>query len=613
MTFWKFLFTTVALAAGTAQGATPFYAQATASETNVFLGQVFTVDVVVKAPTLPAAPVLNQIAHFNITTLAVGNATSGTNTFLFRYAFRATQVGELTIPALAFLSPAETLRTHPLIIHARRPEPTDRMRLDTQLSATEVYLGEPVVLTTTWDSTYPFSALKAVDFTFPVLNDLRFQILDPYEPEQEKNAQTTGLPVQGTRVLASRKSYKIGEAQHQSLSFRKIILPKKVGALVIPSSTLLCAAKPKPNPNSKQAHRTAFQYPAYFDNTFFDQNLSGGNHVRIFTESSRLKLDVKPLPPEGRPALFNGMVGEYSIAVTAEPTEVRVGEPVTLTITITAADFMENIFFPPLRYQPGLIHRFEVPADRSLPQRSAKAKTYTQTIRPLVTTLTEIPPLQLAYFSPVSNRYITVQSAPIPLQVSPAEAVATYGMGTAPHRTRLRTLKEGIRHNYEDPDMLENQHLPWFGGAHPAWVLAILLLPPLLVGGFALAALFGAKKHPIHRTAKAARAYTIYRKNAAHIIRSPLTKREIYGDLDPVLRAYLGDRLHLNPGALSFRDVETYLIEAGATPKTLNALEDLFALCEAYRFTNHFDEPVDAKKVVHHADQIVKKIEGALR
>jgi hypothetical protein len=610
----KLLITALALLGATPiYASTNFYAYANTAETNVFLGQVFSVDMIVKAPELPDTPDTGAIQDFNVTILNEGTATSEANTFLFRYAFRATSEGELTIPALSFIAQEESISTQPIAIRARKPKPTDRMAIENSLSKQSVYLSEPVLLTTTWDSTYQFGALKAVDFNYPILNDTRFQILERYEPEKEKGAQTTGLPVHGTRVLATRKSYQVEQVQHQSLSFSKILIPKKSGKMVIQPCTLLCAAEQEKDPKSKQGRRSAFQYPAYFDNTFFDQNLTGGNYTRIYTEAPPIILDVKPLPIEGRPDLFNGMVGNYTIAAVAEPTEVRVGEPITLTITITSDAFMENIFFQPLRYQPLLVNRFEIPSDRSLPQRSTKSKTYTQTIRPLSTNITEVPPILLAYFSPTSNTYVTVQSKPIPLKVSPAEQVGVFGLDGSTFQNRLRTVEEGIRHNYEKPDMLESKRLPILGWAHPAVAIPILVFPPLIVGGLALASLFGEKKHHIHRTAKAARAHKVYRKNVVHIIRGHQMKSAVYSELDQVLRAYLGDRLHLNPGALTFRDAQVRLLEAGTNAQTLKELKSLFELCESYRFTTSFDETANARQVVHDASRIVKAVERTLK
>ncbi len=591
----------------TGTAATNFYAHATATETNVFLGQVFNFDVIVKkASEKPDAPKLDALADFNVTLLDAGKPTSETDTWLYRYAFRAKRAGNLSVPALRF----GNLYTQAVAIKANKPEPTDRMKLDLNVSKPAVYLGEPVLLTAEWDSTYQFGAIKAVDLHFPILNDQRFQVLDLYEPDKEGQTQATGLPVHGTRVLADRKNYQAEGVQHQSLAFSKLLIPKKSGTIAIAPATLLCAAEKEKEAKNARARRAAFQYPAYFDNTFFDQNVTGQNWARIYTESAPLELEVKPLPTEGRPDLFNGMVGDYSIQVEAEPLQVRVGEPITLTITITAADYLENIFFGPLRYQPRLVNRFEIPSERALPARTGKSKIYTQTIRPLSTDNHEIPPIQLAYFSPTSNAYITAQSAAIPLQVLPAEEIGVLGGTVFP--SRLRAVEEGIRHNYEDPDMLNSHRLPLFG-THLFVVLGILILPPLIVGGIALVSLFGEKRHHIQRTAKAARAYKVFRKNVAHIIHSHSMKSEIYGDLDQVLRAYLGDRLHLNPGALSFRDAERHLIAAGANEQDLEKLEKLFAVCEAYRFTLGYNEEADARKIVQDAVRTVKTLERSLR
>ncbi len=592
------------MATGPAWASTNFYAHATASETNVYLGQVFNLDVIVKADTKPNMPAFPSL-EFNAAQLMDGQATSAENTWLYRYALRPKIVGELTIPALNF----NTTYSHPIQVQALKPESSDRMKLQQTVTPHSVYVGEPVILKTVWDTTYPFSAIKAVDFHFPILNDRRFQILDLHEPDKETQSNTTGLPVHGTRVLATRHSYKTDDVQHQTLEFSKILIPKKSGEMFIGPITLLCAAEKEQELNTR-TRRAAFQYPAYFDNTFFDQNVQGDPWNRIYTESDQLMLIVKPLPKVGRPSLFNGMVGEFSIDVQAEPTEVQVGEPITLTIRITASQHVENIYFEALRYQPNLVNRFDIPSDRSLPKIVGKTKIYTQTLRPLSVDQTEIPPLQLAYFNPVKGEYEIAESAAIPLTVSPADPVAVFG--STAYQNRLRSMDEGIRQNYEKPDMLKSQTRKLFGWAHPAVVMLILLLPPTVIGGMVLASLLGEKKHHIQRTAKAARAFKVFRKNIAHI-KSHNMKTAIYCDLDECLRAYLADRLHLIPGALSYCDAESKLIEAGADFQTLEELKQLFALCEAYRFTTEFNEPGDAHEITQNAARIIRSVERKLK
>ena len=44
-------------------------------------------------------------------------------------------------------------------------------------------------------------------------------------------------------------------------------------------------------------------------------------------------------------------------------------------------------------------------------------------------------------------------------------------------QSRLRAVEEGVRHNYENPDMLKSRQLPLFGWASPIAVLVILFSP----------------------------------------------------------------------------------------------------------------------------------------
>lgn len=612
MSLWKPLIYAATLAAGGADETNRFYARTVPAQTNAYLGQVIPVDVVVRTPQRPAVPELRSNESFHITALEAGAPTSETNTFLYRYAFRPLMEGTLSIPELVFSTDQTAVTSQPVVIQAQKPAPTDRMKLLNRLEKPEVYVGEPVRLITEWDSTYQLGALKAVDFHHPILTDKRFRILEPFDPQKESADKTTGLPVHGTRVLATRRNYEQNETRHQVLTFEKILIPKKSGTFTLPASALLCAAGEERDPNSRHGRRTAFQYPAYFDNTFFDQNLTDGKYQRIYTEAPELQLKVSPLPLENRPDLFNGMVGSYTLDVQAEPARVRVGEPVTLTITITARDTMENIHLPPLRHQPLLINRFDIPADRSLPERKERSKIYTQTIRPRSTDISEIPALELAFFDPASNAYQIARSAPLPLTVDPAEAIGVHGLSGG-FQTRLQANPDGIRQNYEAPDMLHNRRPHLFGWAHPFWVFSLLLIPPTAAGLTVCAALFGKKRHQIERTAKAARAYRIYRRNATHITRNAHTKSEIYAELDRVLRVYFGDRLHLNPGALTFKEIDHHLAESGAKIELRQQLKELFERCEAYRFTTAYDEKANARQIVHAAAPLVKAAERRLK
>ena len=463
------------------------------------------------------------------------------------------------------------------------PKPSKQIALKTALSSSSVYLGEPLLMTVSWESAIPFSRIKAVDFSFPLLDDPTFQVLSPYTPNLESQPNTTGLPVHGTRILATRKTVKTAKKKYQSLSFQKILIPQKTGALQIPGSTLLCAVKTDKNGST----RNAFLYPAYFDNTFFDQELSDEKFERIHTQSPPLPLQVKPLPA-GAPRLFSGLVGSFQIKASAKPQQVQLGNPVLLTLTISTPHFAEAIQLPPLHQQLDLAHSFKIPTDIELPQLQKNAKIYTIPLRPQSTSITSIPPIRLVFFDPEKKTYQTVQSDPIPLQVLSANALKSYGLSPS--------ISPPERKNFNIPSSFT--HSPLFQNT-----LLLFLLLPLL---FLLWKLF-------HYLAKSSALALPLLHMRLPLLLLAKDQTQLYIQLNRILRAYLGQRLKLHAKALTFREVKKNTQCLGLEKEATDLLSKLFFQSETYRFTPPVKTPAQSWLAISRTKKAVQKLEKALR
>ena len=584
--WWKIaLLYLICVAGGYADSPTNrWYAQLTSSQKEVFIGQVFSVDVLVNMPETFTPPDLKKLTAFHVTPIQSRTATQTPNTYLFRYAFRAKQAGRQRIPSLKFISPTQTVSTKPVSILVKKPQKTDQMTLSLRLSKTSVYEGEPVLITTTWDSTYPFSAIKSVDFQFPYFADSRFKIKSRFEPNAENKKNATGLPVQGTRVIASRRNYKKSKVMHQSLTFSKVLIPQKSGKITLPSISVLCATE-KRNPKQKRKHNySAFQFAPYFNNTFFDKNDTSKKWILIYTEFVAPTLNVKPLPVENCSKLFNGMVGEYSLSVSAEPIQVQVGEPITLTIEIKSKAFMENIYFPSLHDQPNLLNQFKIPTERALPQLTKTSKIYTQTIWPRSTNLTEIPAIQLAYFSPTSNQYVIAQSAPIQIKVTPAKSIDVFGKTTSP------------------------------SGVCLACRMVLIAISLVVFAGFVWLThqLMRRRNARINQAKLAAKAHKKFQQVIRKIEKEQHKKKALYTQIDHALRNYFADRFGFNACSLAFREVQNHLLEKGVDSTPVQEVGALFNLCEAYRFTIKYDDSVDQAHILAIARRLVDQLEKEL-
>jgi len=565
----------------------PLFAQVTPSQKEVFLGQVFFVDVIVNMPVKSISPDPKNLSNFHVTQIKALTLTQTTNTYLLRYAFRAKKEGIQQIPALTFSSKNKTVKSKPVSISVKTPQKSDKMSLELTLSKQSVYLGEPVLLTTIWDSTYPFTTIKSVDFNFPYFNDPRFSIQKRYQPKIEQKKTTTGLPVQGTRILATRKTYKKENKKHQTLRFSLLLTPKKIGKIILPRASILCAVQKDWNKKRRRRNYSAFQYPPYFNNTFFDRNISSKKWIRVYAVSQTPVLQVKALPKENRPKLFQGMVGEYTLSVSAAPRSVHLGEPITLTIKIQSKQIIENITFPSLHQQSALLNHFEIPAERALPQLTKTGKIYTQTIRPLSTNLTQIPSLQLAYFSPTSNKYVIAKSAPIKIKVLPAKKIEVF---------------QNTNSTPPNPFCL---------------VCRILLTLLLLIFLFGFILLFykyiQKRKQRIRKKIRAEKAYKTFKNTTLKIEHKENKKRALYIQLDYALRSYFSTRFGFNANALSFREIQTHLLKIKINPILVKKLKTLFNRCEAYRFTTHYDEPTDPKTVLNTARTLIDQLEKEIK
>jgi len=145
--------------------------------------------------------------------------------------------------------------------------------------------------------------------------------------------------------------------------------------------------------------------------------------------SETTTIEVKPLPPNAPPT-FGGAVGTFSLEVQANPKTVNVGDPITVTATITGRGSFDRVGAPSLEHDSGW-HTYP-PSDRFKQDDDvgiSGAKTFELVVTPKEGKQT-LPPLVFSFFDPVKETYVTLRSPEIPLQVrgaaaaTPAPAIA---------------------------------------------------------------------------------------------------------------------------------------------------------------------------------------------
>jgi hypothetical protein len=139
------------------------------------------------------------------------------------------------------------------------------------------------------------------------------------------------------------------------------------------------------------------------------------------------RVEIEPVPLEGRPAEFLGGVGEFSVHASAEPATVRVGQIITYRIELKGPAAWGSVSRPDLsRLRQGpLAPRVESRTDE--PINEPPSRTFVYQLRPTRAGTAVLPPVAIAAFDPRSGRFITRVTRGVPIT---AVAVSTFDPGT---------------------------------------------------------------------------------------------------------------------------------------------------------------------------------------
>ncbi len=584
----------VVLAAGATQGraAARVYAKVD-SDTVIYPDQAFTYSVVVEGGK-PTRVDVSPLAKFNPQRAGSGNSfqTVGDRTtvsYSENYVIVASEPGTMVLPGVSVVVAGRTYTTNPVEVTVATPGTTDRMTVEFTLSQQRCYVGQPVLMTVEWTVT---ALVKDVGFSVPAFRSDAFYIEDRTDVPTAYARQQTEIDGVPVLVLENRRSVNGREAA--VISFSKVLIPKRPGRITLDPVTI------STDMATRRVRTGSFMNPVQ---TIYE---------RFSVRSDPAVLEVSPLPGTGRPAQFYGLVGSYTISASASPTQVNVGDPITLTIRIGGNPYLKPVQWPELEKLPGLGPNFKIPAEKASPVLQDGVKIFTQTLRASHDGVSEIPSIPLAYFDPAAGAYVLAETKPIPLEVAPTKVLTTADVeGTSAGSTsrEVQAIREGFSANYYGFDVLANQHFsPLSAAVRPAY-LALWSIP--------LAALVGsALFKTVTRTSPDVVAKKRRRQAAGIAVRQLRSAASAQAETRPdllvtALKTYLGDRLDRVAGSLTADDCRQVVASStGEIP-----LADRFAAkvseLEAARYAA-FDASIDSSQIDDAID-LVRQVEARLK
>ncbi len=319
--------------------------------------------------------------------------------------------------------------------------------------------------------------------------------------------------------------------------------------------------------------------------------------------TSQIDLNVRPLPP-GEPDAFTGAVGRYSIAADVDLRTVDLGEPVTLTLTVTGEGNMESLPAPEWPEVPGWrAFDNDAPFQMSIVDGKVRgSREFARVFIPSVSGSHEFPPVEYSYLDPYDEEYVTLTSRSFTVEVLPdpsspeAEPLLTSGETEDAEAQDIRYIKPVPNSIGRPTDPLTSNNVFW-----------LLWLTPL-AGVIVVATLAVYRKRP-DSVVKANEPNAATQAVLARL--ATVEPGSSVADVaSTALHSYLDVRLERATSGMSATEIAESLSQRGASAPACERLVGLMEKIAAMRFSPH--EVEGAQDVTREVQAIVHILDEEL-
>lgn len=469
-------------------------------------------------------------------------------TVTFNYYVAAGGPGDYVIPSIEQTVDGQTLSTQPLRLRVLKPDPraADALSrlafLRLTVPKTRIYLGE----------------ILPVEIQLFVQNAQNLQM-----PQLKGDGFTVG-----SIVKTGTSQAQVGQSAYQVVIFKTAVSGAKTGSLTLgPAECHLVLRIPSP--------RSARDPFGFFPNYEL-------RPTQLVSEAETV--EVLPLPEANRPPSFNGAVGDFSLAVNASPTNLMVGDPITLTLQIAGRGALDAVNLPPQNWPEFKLYQ---PTSKIEPADSTGAsgvKSFEQAVAPLNADVKRVPAIAFSFFDPDQQTYRTIEHPPIPIQVRPNPTMATRPSALAPASESLESpAASDIVHIKPQLGAITGLHAPLI--VRP-WFIALQALP---LAVWLSAVLWRKRQQHLARNPHLRRRLRVARliSEGLHDLRRSAAANQpeqFFAAVFRLLQEQLGERLDLPSSAITESVVDERLRGDGAPDLLVRDLHALFHLCNQARY-----------------------------
>ncbi len=514
-------------------------------------------------PAPPEVPNL-QIAYVGPSSQfsVINGQVSSSITYIFRVTPR--QPGDFTIPAIATELGGEKLTSQPL--HLKVLKPTAPPPAAVSSGAQLAFLK--------------FAVPKKEAYTGEALT-VQLQLYLSGRVQNVGNFQITGFPAEGFNVgkmvEGQRRQVQVGNGIYTVIPLNYGLTALKAGTYTLGPITASVLVEVASANRRRDPLMEQFGIRDPFDRFNVERQ-----QVALTTDPEQMQL--LPLPRENAPTNYNGAVGSYTMSVTAGPTNLAEGDPLTLKVQISGRGAIDAVNLSDTALPGFKTLSQETKVDTVDQMGFQGTKTFERILTPDNSDVKALPVISFSFFDPDQKSYKTLTHPPIPLVVRPGGSAPVPSIAASP-RSKQETppVVQDIVPNKQRLGSLGQIGAPL---AQQTWFLALQGAPVL---AFISAVLWRRRVENLANNPRLRR-----QRQVAQTIREGLSglkqlaaensSDEFFASVFRLIQEQLGERLDLPASAITEAVIEERLRPRGVPNETLAPLAQLFQTCNQARY-----------------------------
>jgi len=455
-------------------------------------------------------------------------------------------------------------------------------------SKTNPYLGEQIIVTYRLYTRVPIA-------------NLSLKKASSFNGFWSKNLTDNNQQLQQSRQVINGKEYTVAEIS------RYAVFPQKTGKLTIEPAELECVAQLR---TQQKRSRSNDPFEDFFNDPFFNRNV---RNIETTLKSKPITINVKTLPERGKPADFNGAVGDFTFKSDLDRNQLVANDALTLTLSISGKGNLELVNLPDVRF-PTDFETYDPKVSSNIKTSSSGingTKKFEYLAIPRAPGDFVVDPVVFSFFNPNEKKYYSYSTGEINIKVEKGDQSGSGITYSSSAQEDIKFIGKDIRHIKSGPVELQQLGIYLFGSVT---YYIFIAFPILLLVIFIIFWKQQEKRRSNVSMMKTRKANKVAktRLQKADKFKKEGNDKAFYDEIAQGLWGYIADKFNIKQASLSIDTVKETLTSKGADEQVIDNFVNTLHNIDFARFA-----PGDAsgkmETVYNEALNAISRAEKALK